>query len=139
MRLPGGEFIDRRDCSTLARVCGAGSTCARIAQTASAHAISEPISITKVCAVTSKPYSDGNLAPTRPMPTGARIAAAISTTSVARENFARPLETTGLSSTNRPNAKYSRPIHGRVVGLPNSAHDTMKLASVAPIAHRLNP
>ena len=88
--------------------------------------------------MTSKPCSEGSLAPTRPIATGARIAAAISTTSVVRENFARAFETTGLSSTNRPNAKYSMPIHGRVVSLPNSSHDTMKLTSVAPIAHRLN-
>jgi len=49
----------------------------------------------------------------------------------------RPCETMGLSSTNRPNAKYSRPIQGRVVGVPNAAYETTKLSSVAPIAARL--
>src|SRR6476659_7005985 len=44
----GGAFIDRRSCSTLARVCGAASTCARIAAIASAQATSAVPSMTKV-------------------------------------------------------------------------------------------
>ena len=134
----GGAFIERRCCSTLARVCGAGSTCARMATIASAQATSAVASITKVCVPSANAPSDGSFAATRPIATGPRIAAATSPTSEAVVTRARCCESIGRSRKTAPKAKYTMPIHGRVTALPNTNHENSRLTSVAAIAARLN-
>ena len=77
----GGAFIESRSCSTLARVCGAASTWARIAAIASAQATRAVPSMTKVWVSSENAPSGGSFGATRPIATGPRIAAATRPTS----------------------------------------------------------
>ena len=101
----GGAFIDRRSCSTLARVCGASSTWASTAAIARPQATSAVHSITKVWVSSENAPRDGSFAAARPIATGARIAAAIRPTSDSVVTRARCFVSTGLSRNSRPKAK----------------------------------
>ncbi len=137
IRVAGGAFIDSRCCSTLARVCGASSTWASTAAIARPQATSAVHSITNVWVSSEKAPSEGSFAATRPIATGARIAAAIRPTSDSEPTRARCCVSTGFSRKIRPKAKYRIAIHGRVTGLPNTNQENRKLTRVAAIAARL--
>ena len=101
----GGAFIESRSCSTLARVCGAASTCARIAAIASAQATSAVPSMTKVWVSSENAPSGGSLAATRPIATGPRMAAATRPTSDAVVTCALCCESTGRIRKTTPKMK----------------------------------
>ena len=101
----GGAFIDSRSCSTLARVCGAASTWARIAAIASAQATSAVPSMTKVWVSSENAPSGGSLGATRPIATGPRIAAATRPTSDAVVTRALCCDSTGRIRKTTPKTK----------------------------------